>query len=246
MELLDKNIIVFGGAGKLGLPISEGLAKAGARITIASRNATNKNIYQKINDCGNISCLDVNATNEKEMKSLFNSFDRIDGCIFCTTIRPMTKFLSSDIETWRQSVLDNSTSLYLSNLLAAEHFKISGGGAIINISSIYGLQAPDPKIYEGTDMGTEPDYPFIKGGTIMLTKYMATMYGKFGVRVNCLAPGGLEGDQPGNFKKKYIAKVPMGRMMQGKDLVGPAIFLMSDMSRYITGVTLPVDGGLTI
>ena len=81
----------------------------------------------------------------------------------CSTIRPMTEYLDSDISTWQKSVLINSTSLYLSNVLAANHMKDNGGGSIINISSIYGIRAPDQNLYKGTEMGTEPDYPFIKG-----------------------------------------------------------------------------------
>lgn len=244
MNLIGKNIIVFGGAGKLGLPISLGLSTQGAHVTVASRNAEAK--ASKVTDKQDIEFIDIDANDESAMTKLFSSRTNIDGCIFCSTIRPMTKFLASDIDTWRKSVVENSTSLYLCNLLAAEHMKTTGVGSIINISSVYGLRVPDERIYTGTDMGTEPDYPFIKGGAIMLTKYMAAMYGKYGVRVNCIAPGGLEGDQPDVFKTNYASKVPLGRMMDGEDLVGPAIFLMSSMSRYVTGITMPVDGGFTL
>lgn len=244
MQLNGKRIVVFGGAGKLGFPISRGVAEEGALVTVASRNAKTKS--SMLDTYKNIVFTNIDASDENSMKELFNTKDRIHGCIFCTTIRPMTQFLESDVETWRRSVVENSTSLYLSNYLAAEHMKKFDGGSIINISSIYGIRAPDNSIYVGTNMGTEPDYPFIKGGTIMLTKYMAANYGKFGVRVNCIAPGGLEGDQPSSFKTKYTAKVPLGRMMFGEDLVGPAVFLLSNMSQYVTGVTIPVDGGFTL
>ncbi len=66
-----------------------------------------------------------------------------------------------------------------------------GKGSIINIASIYEVVAPDMKIYERTNMGTEPDYPSNKGGMIMYTKYLASYYAKLGVRVNCITPGGL-------------------------------------------------------
>lgn len=246
-SLSNKHIVVFGGVGKLGQAISTGLIAEGARVTVASRTAKLKESDIKVPNGSRIDFVNVDASQETEMRALFSEYKNINGCVFCTTIRPMTKFLDSSIDTWRQSVVENSTSLYLSNLLAAEQFKEKlDGGTILNISSVYGIRAPDPSIYHGTDMGTEPDYPFIKGGTIALTKYMAAMYGKYGVRVNCIAPGGLEGTQPKSFKDKYTRKVALGRMMQGEDLVGPAVFLMSDASSYVTGVTLPVDGGFTL
>ena len=245
-DLTNKKIIVFGGTGKIGLPISTGLVLAGADVITASRNASKKLQTLDLQNNEKISAIDVDASDEKQMRNVFDGHQVFNGCIFCSTIRPMTQYLDSDISTWQTSVLTNSTSLYLSNLLAAKHMSKNGGGSIINVSSIYGLRAPDPALYEGTDMGTEPDYPFIKGGTIALTKYMATMYGHSNVRVNCIAPGGLEGNQPLSFKEKYVQKVPLGRMMQQSDLEGPAIFLMSEASNYLTGVTIPIDGGFTL
>ena len=245
-SLEGKEVIIFGGAGKIGLPISMGLSKVGANVTIASRNATKLEIAKPKEEKINLKVLDLDATDEDAMRALFASGVKYNGCIFCSTIRPMTEFLNSDIEKWRLSVLHNSTSLYLSNLLAAEHMKSNKGGSIINVSSIYGIRAPDPNIYIGTEMGTEPDYPFLKGGMIALTNYMAVMYGKSGVRFNCIAPGGLEGDQPNIFKQRYRSKVPLDRMMQCSDLIGPVQFLLSDMSAYVTGCTIPIDGGFTL
>lgn len=245
-SLKNKRIIVFGGAGKIGFPIATGLASAGANVIIASRNATKASQTLSYNDKLKIDFIDVDASDERAMREIFSGQNYYSGCVFCSTIRPMTEYLDSDISAWRESMLINSTSLYLSNVLAAEHMKNHDGGSILNISSVYGMRAPDPNLYEGTKMGTEPDYPFVKGGTIALTKYMAVNYGSSGVRFNCIAPGGLEGNQPTRFKEQYNRKVPLGRMMKADDLEGPSIFLMSDASKYLTGVTIPVDGGFTL
>ena len=126
-NLNKKRIVVFGGAGKkIGLPISTGLAVAGAKVTIASRNASrtlqNIDFDKKLK----IDCIDVDASNEQEMRSIFDGSRTFDGCVFCSTIRPMTEYLDSDISTWQKSVLINSTSLYLSNVLAANHMKDNG------------------------------------------------------------------------------------------------------------------------
>ena len=79
-----------------------------------------------------------------------------------------------------------------------------------------------------------------------LTHYLAAHWGKFGVRVNMLSPGGVAGGQDPEFKRKFSARVPMGRMAEHGDLTGPLVFLASDVSSYVTGINLPVDGGYTL
>jgi NAD(P)-dependent dehydrogenase (short-subunit alcohol dehydrogenase family) len=122
----------------------------------------------------------------------------------------------------------------------------NGGGSIINVASIYGLVAPDQAIYKGTNIQTEPDYPYTKGGMIMFSKYLSTYLAKDKVRVNCVAPGGFFNNQGEPFLSQYIKKVPLRRMAYHNDLKGVAIFLASDASSYVTGTVIPVDGGWTI
>ena len=95
-------------------------------------------------------------------------------------------------------------------------------------------------------MATEPDYLFIKGGVLSFTRYMTTQYGKKNVRFNSILSGGLIGDQPASFKKRYAKKVPLNRMMSLEDIGGPVVFLASEASSYVTGSTLYVDGGYSI
>lgn len=124
-------------------------------------------------------------------------------------------------------------------------------GSIINIGSLYASVSPDYKLYQHLD--TEP--PFLKppaygaskAAIINLTKYLAAHWGKDGIRVNSLSPGGVDGNQDEEFKKKYISKVAAGRMARAGDLSGPLIFLASDASSYVNGIDLLIDGGfLTI
>ena len=153
--------------------------------------------------------------------------------------------MDDSIDNWDLSMTTNARGSFIINRLFGNAMAEQGSGSIINISSIYGVVAPDMSIYEGSNFETEPDYPFIKGGLIMLSKYLASYYAKKNVRVNVIAPGGLYNNQPEPFLSKYKAKVPMGRMAVEDDLKGPALFLASDLSSYVTGTVLPVDGGWT-
>ncbi len=122
-------------------------------------------------------------------------------------------------------------------------------GSIINIGSLYASVSPDARFYD--HLGNQP--PFLKppaygaskAALVNLTRYLSTHWGPFGVRVNALSPGGVEGDQDDAFKRKFTARVPLGRMAAARDLGGPLIFLASDASSYVTGIELLVDGGFT-
>jgi NAD(P)-dependent dehydrogenase (short-subunit alcohol dehydrogenase family) len=120
-----------------------------------------------------------------------------------------------------------------------------GRGSIINISSIYGVVANDPSLYEGTDMKQPPDYTFVKAGMINFTRYLANYFGRQGVRANCICPGGYADDQPEPFVDQYTKRVPVGRMLENDDIKGAVVFLASDASEYVTGTSLMVDGGFT-
>jgi NAD(P)-dependent dehydrogenase (short-subunit alcohol dehydrogenase family) len=89
-------------------------------------------------------------------------------------------------------------------------------------------------------------YSAIKGGVISYSKYLASYCGKYGIRVNCVSPGGIFNNQPDEFIGKYIKKVPLNRMGYPKDIAPAISFLLSDKANYITGHNLIIDGGLTI
>ena len=124
--------------------------------------------------------------------------------------------------------------------------KTKRSGSIINLASIYGIVAPDFSIYKNTKMTMPAAYSAIKGGIISFTKYLASYYGKFNIRVNCISPGGLHDKQPQTFVKKYIKKTPLRRMARSGDIVGGIIYLASDASKYVTGHNLVIDGGFSI
>lgn len=120
-------------------------------------------------------------------------------------------------------------------------------GSVINIGSLYGTMAPDPRLYDHLPVNPPflkpPAYGISKAGVAALSRYLAALWGPFGVRVNTLSPGGVLGGQDERFRVKFAARVPMGRLADPCDLVGPLLFLASDMSSYVTGIELVVDGG---
>ncbi len=118
-------------------------------------------------------------------------------------------------------------------------------GSIVNITSIYGIVGNDFTIYEGTDINPPAAYAAIKGGLINFSRYLASFYGKDNIRVNCVSPGGIFGNQPKQFVTNYEKKVPLKRLGTPEDISPSVIFLLSDEAKYITGHNLIVDGGWT-
>lgn len=127
-------------------------------------------------------------------------------------------------------------------------------GSIINICSMYAVVAPDPSLYKESTAFNPPSYGASKAGLLALTKYVASFYGKYGIRCNAILAGpfpNVGGDSYNSVKddaflKKLADKTVMGRVGKLKDLQGALIFLASDASSYITGHGLVVDGGWTI
>lgn len=125
-----------------------------------------------------------------------------------------------------------------------------GQGSIINTLSIYGIVAPDQRIYEGSlyegrPINTPAVYSASKAGVWGLTQYLASYWGQRGVRVNAITPGGVASGQNDTFMQRYSARVPLGRMAERDEMCGAVVFLASDAASYVTGHNLVVDGGLT-
>jgi NAD(P)-dependent dehydrogenase (short-subunit alcohol dehydrogenase family) len=117
-------------------------------------------------------------------------------------------------------------------------------GSIINFASIYGIGGSRPEMYQGVPVKQPSiEYAMAKGGIINMTRWAACKYATYGIRVNCVSPGGVEDNQNPLFQSRYNQHVPMGRMATPEDIVGPVMFLASDMSKYGTGHNLVVDGG---
>jgi NAD(P)-dependent dehydrogenase (short-subunit alcohol dehydrogenase family) len=126
----------------------------------------------------------------------------------------------------------------------------AGRGSIVNVSSIYGLLSPVQDLYEfrrraGEAFVKPVAYSVSKSAILNLTRYLATYWATSGVRVNTLTLAGVWNDQPAEFVDAYTARVPLGRMLDASEALGPVVFLASDASSYVTGANLVVDGGWT-
>ncbi|MBU0512417.1 MAG: SDR family oxidoreductase, partial [Chloroflexi bacterium] len=152
------------------------------------------------------------------------------------------------LELWQQALDVNLTGAMLCCQAAVRPMLEQGRGVIINIASIYGLAAPDQRLYqrEGQFPQYKPAYYTVtKAGVLGLTKYLAAYYAGKNIRVNALTPGGVYNGHDDEFVKAYSARAVMGRMAEKDEMNGALLFLASEASKYMTGANLIVDGGWT-
>lgn len=250
-SLKDQCAVVVGGAGKIGFPMAQALAEAGAKVYIASRHRENylisvKKLYDEGLDVEGVTLDQSNENNVLEViDQISNDYKVPNILINSGCSRPMKYYFDDTVDNWDKSMTINARGMFITCRAFGNVMAKHGKGSIINISSIYGMVAPDMGVYEGSDFETEPDYPFIKGGIISFSKYLSSYFANKNVRVNCISPGGFFNNQPEPFLSKYIAKTPLKRMATHDDMKGIALFLASDASSYITGSVIPVDGGWT-
>lgn len=152
-------------------------------------------------------------------------------------------FEQQSVETWCRALEVNLTSAFdlVKGLTPA--LRASKHASVINIASIYGHLGPDYSLYEGTAMGSPAAYAASKGGLIQLTHWLATTLAADKIRVNTISPGGVFRNQPESFVRRYTARTPLGRMATEDDFGGAIAYLASDLSAYVTGQNLMVDGG---
>lgn len=160
-------------------------------------------------------------------------------------------FEEYSLRTWREVMAVNIDGMFLmAQAVGKRMLEQKTGGSIIQTASIYGVTAPDQRIYEGSSYNGRPIntpavYAASKAAVVGLSQYLATYWAQAGIRVNTLTPGGIESGQNAEFVRRYSGRVPMGRMGAPGELVGALLFLASDASSYVTGQNLIVDGGLS-
>lgn len=242
MILKDKIIIVTGGSGLIGKAILEDVRiKGGIAINADINVDTDLDKHTIKTDITSEDSIN------KSISEISNYFQKIDGLVNNAYPRTKdwgTKFEDITYESWQKNVdmQMNTTFLFIQKIVP-ELLKTKG--SIVNMTSIYGVVGNDLTIYENTNINTAAPYSAIKGGIINFTRYLASYYGRQGLRVNCVSPGGIFDNQHKTFVANYEKKVPMGRMGYPDDIAPAVSFLLSKEAKYISGQNLIVDGGWT-
>ncbi len=262
-DLKGRTAVVTGGCGILGRRFTEGLAEFGAKVAIIDLDAASgsdrgfgtiralrhrrKGLRLRHHAAGNDPpAADAIEADLGPVSILLNnaaSKTRDVDAFFA----PVATFSA---ETWREIMSVNLDGMFNVAQVFGTLMAERGYGSIVQTASIYGLMAPDQRIYEGSEylgraINTPAVYTASKAGVIGLTKHLATYWGAQGVRVNTLTPGGVESGQNDTFKQRYGARVPLGRMARADEMVGAVLFLVSDAASYVTGQNIAVDGGLS-
>ena len=246
MKILENKIIVVtGGSGLLGKSILQDIRdNGGIPINLdVSVSKDSKLEYQEL-------YCDITDTDSiTQCLSKINShYGRIDGLVnnaYPRTKNWGNKFEDVPYESWAENVDMQMNSTFFISKEVSKYMVKQKGGSIVNMTSIYGVVGNDFTVYDGTEMTSPAAYSAIKGGIINFSKYLASYYGKFGVRVNCVSPGGIFDNQNPTFVANFEHKVPLKRMGNPEDISPSVSFLLSDKARYITGHNLMVDGGWT-
>ena len=266
-SLQDRVALITGGAGLLGVRHAEAIAAAGgvpvivdirradaearaaeigARLGVpaigiecdVTRPESVEALVQTVLErCGRLDILVNNAANNPKVEAPGRSFSRLE------------RFA---LEQWNADLAVGLTGPFLCSRIAGAVFAAQRRGVIVNISSEYGVIAPDQRLYHEAGVAADEQpvkpvtYSVVKAGLHGLTLYLATYWADKGVRVNTISLGGVESGQPADFLQRAAARIPMGRMAQPTDFQGALVYLCSDAAAFVTGANLVVDGGKTI
>jgi NAD(P)-dependent dehydrogenase (short-subunit alcohol dehydrogenase family) len=253
-SLKGKDIWVMGGAGYLGQATVLLLRELGATVLCVDLDSKAEAFVEKNNLGPQVTPASLDTKNGEALISFVN--DQIlqrevpHGLVnltYTSTAKAMEDLLESDFDEANHGGL---TSFFLLARQVGEQMKHAGRGSIVLFSSMYGMIAPDPSIYELPLNKNPVEYGVGKAGIIQMTKYLAAHWGKYNVRCNCISPGpfpnpGIQRDHP-SFVERLAGKTPMGRVGQSPEIAGSVAFLLSDAASYINGHNLVVDGGWTI
>ena len=262
-DLSDRTAVVTGGVGILGRHLAAALADFGARVAVVDLDGQAcGRLAAELRETYGTEAVGVacDVAQPESVSAMVVAVEDALGPIDVLHNNAATKtddleaFLAPleayDLDTWRQVMAVNLDGMFLVARAVGTGMAARCRGSIIQTASIYGVLAPDGRIYEGSQYGgrpiaTPPVYSASKAGVIGLTRHLAAHWADRGVRVNSLTPGGVDSGQNETFKARYGARVPLGRMALPQEMTGALIFLASDASSYVTGQNLVVDGGLS-
>jgi 2-deoxy-D-gluconate 3-dehydrogenase len=260
--------LVTGGAGLLGRRYCTALLEQGARIVVGDLDGERAAVLASELGTEDVLGTQLDVADEASVHATVEAakekFGRLDILVnnAALTVRGGSQALQpSDyfarFEDYRRAVWDEAVAVNLTGMVlcaqaAGRQMLQQGGGVIVNISSTYGVVAPDQRLYEGvtspyadTGFNTPVSYAVTKTAVLGLTRYLATYWGRQNIRVNALTPHGVYDGHDEAFVTNFVARSPMGRMARNDEYRGALLFLVSDASSYMTGTNLIVDGGWT-
>ena len=241
-DVKDKVGIITGGNGRLGQTFAESLQLKN-RVYLFDIQEKCSILKERV------FYSQVDITNEDATRTavgdILKKEKRIDFLINNAALQITNSFEKMTIDDFRRSIDVNLNAAYVCIKAVCDAMISQQSGNIINIASMYGINIADPNIYGNSGLNSPDAYAASKAGLIHLTKYLAVNLAKYNIRVNSISPAGVFNNQPREFLEKYLPKVPMNRMLNREELVGPLLFLLSDVSSYITGHNLVVDGGFS-
>lgn len=253
-DLSGKVVFVAGGAGYLGAPVCRGLLGRGAAVAVADANG--QRLEALINETettvrDKLLTLEFDVTKEDSIDAAITKtmerFGRLDGLVNATFASSTARFEDLTAEEFDRTNRCNITGTFLLARRASR--EMSHGGSIVLYSSMYGVIAPDPRVYPD-DIAPNPiDYGAGKAAVIQMTKYMAAHFAKRRIRVNAVAPGAFpwvpDHAERSDFLDKLSQKAMLERIGKRDETAGAVVFLMTDDASFITGQTVGIDGGVT-
>jgi 2-deoxy-D-gluconate 3-dehydrogenase len=248
-DLAGRVALVTGGNGGIGLGIARGLAKAGASLVIAGRNAQkNAAAVGELTGLGApCQAIEVDVADEAACRALPEqaqaAFGRLDVLVNNAGIARGGLPQAISLADWNAVLQTNLTAVMVASQAAYPLMKAQGGGKIINIGSMYA-------IFGGP---FQPAYAASKGAVVQLTKSLAAAWARSNIQVNAILPGWIITDMTdgartsmAGFSDNIVGRTPAGRWGETADFEGPAVFLASTASDFVTGALLAVDGGFSI
>jgi NAD(P)-dependent dehydrogenase (short-subunit alcohol dehydrogenase family) len=244
-SLQNRVAVVTGGAGQLGAEIARGLEERGARVAVFDLEADRFRV--DVTDRDAIESATEEVTRDWGVPHVLVNAAALDSPPNAPPeeVGPVESYPEASFD----QVMDvNVKGTFLCCQAIGARMAAEGRGSIVNVSSIYGMLSPVQDVYDfrrraGETFFKPVAYSVSKSALYNLTRYLATYWAKSGVRVNTLTLAGVWNDQPPEFVAAYSARMPLGRMADVREVVGPVVFLASDASSYVTGANLVADGG---
>jgi NAD(P)-dependent dehydrogenase (short-subunit alcohol dehydrogenase family) len=256
-SLKNKIALITGGGGLYGKQSADALCEAGAKLYLASRSMDKAAAQvQAMREKGYaVETIEYDQGDEESIQRVVNHVmdqeGRIDILVNAARVLGGKGGWEQTEEGHENSVKVNSLGFLLLVRLVGNMMMRQKSGVIINFGSMMGSIGVEPRNYEGfPDMrvgGFGHDYFFNKSGINAFTRQAASYYGPYGIRVNCISPGGIVSERtPDKFIENYSKHTILNRLANDDDVKGVLVFLASEASSYITGANILLDGGYTV